>query len=427
MSLNKFAVIKKRYDKDQWAVFSEKGDKKLSKWYSSKNKAKERLKEIEYFKSQDQENDMLDAIDLVDQTTNKDVLTMKPSDYQFKYSSIKKESFGLPIAGQNEGLDNPNFDEEELYFKFFSGKDVDQNNPEGVSQMNSSKKIEELIKKFKDDPELESEAQVLKDLLKKTSNFGTLNMSWLDYLRGFPVVSEMTSGRGMDITESYYNSFSSSGEASTALIEEYNSVIKQDEDRALAAFIYLLHRGNTCSTRVKHFGQDIGSLLDIINSIFSFGDYIIGGLLVGAGGLLGHSAFKDSGISLKRISKGLGSAALIGSGAVKIADTFSYRDLIPLLCRDANSFSFVDGKLVYGKPEVEIAEEPYEEVYEESYVEPKEEFNLMDTMIARQPSSNNYNTQETEYKQDNTYKTPRQKRREHRRNRFRKGFGRRRR
>lgn len=42
--------IQKHPSKEQWAVFSEKTGKRLSGWYSSKEAAQSRLREIEAFK-----------------------------------------------------------------------------------------------------------------------------------------------------------------------------------------------------------------------------------------------------------------------------------------------------------------------------------------------------------------------------------------
>lgn len=42
-------MIRKKRGKQRWAVYSEDG-KKLSKWYRSKKKARQRLHEIEFFK-----------------------------------------------------------------------------------------------------------------------------------------------------------------------------------------------------------------------------------------------------------------------------------------------------------------------------------------------------------------------------------------
>ena len=171
--------------------------------------------------------------------------------------------------------------------------------------------------------------------------------------------------------------------------------------------MYLLHNGESCSTRVSYYGKDIDSIRNIALSIFSKSDYVIGGLLIVGAGFLAKSAF--TGFNLKNISKLLASVFIARAGEIKIADTFSYRDLIELLCKDPNGFTIVNGKMVYGNPNSSI-EKNYSEEYDSSEKE-YSDVNLYETLGGRSnidysnnKYDNNYNKKEEE-KYNSEYKT----------------------
>lgn len=119
----KISKVRKRPGKNQWAVYSGKG-KKLSQWYPSRAKAIKRLRQIEYFKhnSDDQVNYILDFID---HGNYDDVLSTKPADGNFSVvSSLKKDAFGYVMnSGNNsvQGEQTPKLDDVTL--RFFSGED----------------------------------------------------------------------------------------------------------------------------------------------------------------------------------------------------------------------------------------------------------------------------------------------------------------
>ena len=89
--MNKSSKIRKRKGKDQWKVYSEKG-KPMSKWLDSKKKAKERLKQIEFFKHKSNSDD-LSIIDLVDQS-NYDMPTLNRKKYRC-HSPLQKSNVCL--------------------------------------------------------------------------------------------------------------------------------------------------------------------------------------------------------------------------------------------------------------------------------------------------------------------------------------------
>ena len=97
------------------------------------------------------------------------------------------------LPGQNEGLENPIFENEEEYYKFFSGIDNDEMNENGVSNMNKldnlKKDLNKLLKNLKEE-ELEKEASLVKNILIKHAGFNSLEYEWLDWFRGFPIVEE---------------------------------------------------------------------------------------------------------------------------------------------------------------------------------------------------------------------------------------------
>lgn len=116
----KSAKIRKRQDKDQWKVYSEEG-KPLSKWYDSKKKAKERLRQIEYFKHNSADD--LSILDLVDQS-NYDMPTLnrKNTDvFPHTKNSMYLYPGGPEVLG---GKQTPYIDQDdsEDYYKFFEGE-----------------------------------------------------------------------------------------------------------------------------------------------------------------------------------------------------------------------------------------------------------------------------------------------------------------
>jgi hypothetical protein len=116
----KWAKIRKRKNKDQWKVYSEEG-KPLSKWYDSEKKAKERLKQIEYFKHNSADD--LSIIDLVDQS-NYDMPTLnrKNTDvFPHTKNSMYLYPGGPEVLG---GKQTPYIDQDdsEDYFRFFEGE-----------------------------------------------------------------------------------------------------------------------------------------------------------------------------------------------------------------------------------------------------------------------------------------------------------------
>jgi len=116
----KLAKIRKRQDKDKWKVYSEEG-KPLSKWYDSKKKAKERLRQIEYFKHNSADD--LSILDLIDQS-NYDMPTLnrKNTDvFPHTKNSMYLYPGGPEVLG---GKQTPYIDQDdsEDYYKFFEGE-----------------------------------------------------------------------------------------------------------------------------------------------------------------------------------------------------------------------------------------------------------------------------------------------------------------
>ena len=133
--MKKYSKVRKRPEKKQWAVYSSKG-KKLSRWYPSRKKAIERLRQIEYFKN-NADDGLLGISDIVDQNTYTDTLHVKSND-----GILNKAAFGLTPAFKDT---SPVFyDEEDLSTRFFSGS----SDPDNESH-NSSPNINNKIKNKK--------------------------------------------------------------------------------------------------------------------------------------------------------------------------------------------------------------------------------------------------------------------------------------
>lgn len=382
--MKKYSKVRKRPEKKQWAVYSSKG-KKLSRWYSSRKKAVERLRQIEYFKN-NADDGLLGISDIVDHNTYTDTLHVKSND-----GILNKAAFGLTPAFKDT---SPVFyDEEDLSTRFFSGS----SDPDNESH-NSSPNINNKIKNKKEDKDLEElmdflidegevkEAYNLKEKLRKISfdleewtpdlhkyipdidketllqdpyaeipllgrvgNPLSLNQDAL--LAGVGFVD-----RGMKNAEKHFKSFSSNSEAMNVLYQESKAYVDTNEEKTFAAFLYLMKNGKSCKSMVKlsDDGESVYTrytISDLIKESFAsfWSDFLIPGLIVMGKVPLVFSLFPKT--FLGRVG-GAGAAALstaFGPGG-HILQNISLYKLSQMICNqeiDIKKLNFKEGNLTY--------------------------------------------------------------------------------
>jgi len=382
--IGKFSKVRKRKGKDQWAVYSKKG-KKLSRWYDSKKRAESRLGQIEYFKNnaEDQESNLLDFID---HETYNDVLSTKPTDVSNSRFSHRKAFGHIMNSGHNsvQGDQTPYFDEEVSY-RFFSGHD-DADMPNKSPSVNS-KHIDKDLSELEDYLFEEDEIVEARNLLRiikmaydpsqpqSYTNFdiaGLIPDMDVDVLTSEPAAKVPFLGNvgdprsvntdfliakipfiadaGMAVAERWYKRMNYI-KAMETLKQESMGILEgnfdSDEEKSFAAFLYLMHKGYNCKTRVDAYGRKHGSIMKHVNQIFNdqYDDWVIPGLLgLGVGLNVGMTGGDWKQIPAKLLGGGL--AAAYGFGG-HIMYNLAITKLIPMICNDPMSFKFKDGILIY--------------------------------------------------------------------------------
>ena len=408
----KFSKVRKRKNKNQWAVYSSKG-KKLSRWYPSRKKAVERLRQIEYFKnnSDDQSSDI---IDYVNHENYKDTLSVKPIDVSnSKYAELKKEAFGHVMnTGYNsvQGEQTPKFDD--VTYRFFGGED-DIGNEESLPSVNKkinddreldslnllkdklieegeiseANRINEIIKISFDPSQLSQlgidptqlTSSEIAEIYRRIDLAGSVPDDWMggiDTMTAKPVTTVPLLGnvgdprsinvdmlslkipyvynKGMAVAHNYYKKMTRV-EAMEAIFEESRARIDSNEERAFAAIVYLLHQGYPCNARIVAYGFPHETISEMAKKIFNdpLSDFVIPGLLAIGIGTGVQSGFRGvSKIPAFIAGTGIGAYGFGGH----IMQNLTISKIMPMLCEDPNSFFFKDGLFLYEKVEEEAAD-----------------------------------------------------------------------
>jgi len=382
--MKKYSKVRKRPDKKQWAVYSSKG-KKLSRWYPSKKKATERLRQIEYFKN-NADDGLLGISDIVDHNTYSDTLHVKSND-----GIINKSAFGLTPAFKDTVSQGIVYDEE-LATRFFSGS----SDPDGelhnsspninnkIDNKKEDKDLQELMEFLLEDGEIKEAIYLNKKIIKVSFDIEDWTPDIHEYIPDIdketllkeptemPVLGRvgnplsvnqdtLLSGigfvdRGMKDAEKHFDSISSNEEAMNILYQESNSYLDTNEEKTFAAFLYLMKNGKTCSSMVKlsEDGESVYTrytINDLIKQSFAsfWSDFFIPGLIVLGKIPLIFNMFPNT---LLGRAGAVGVSALgtaFGPGGHVVQNISLYK-LSEMICKkeiDITKINFKEGNLTY--------------------------------------------------------------------------------
>ena len=285
-------------------------------------------------------------------------------------SGMNSHTDSTLIPGFNEspgGIQNPNEDEDDSVGWFGAedelGQDTDTPNVNPDKNMKYEEKIKEAAK-ILNNYGFKKEANSLLDLILDTidpiesmddekydlpflgevSNPFNINQSNIFSQENIlkQIYSKYKNERIYRASE-YYNSFSDKNSALNAIVEESKANM-QNHERAFGAFLYLVHNGVTCNSKIN-FGTEKKTVQEFMDEIFSISDIILSaGLIIGGGKISGGllSVFKSENLLdfAKRLLMGSIGKTLILSGIFWGARNFSYGKLIPEICKDPKSFQF---------------------------------------------------------------------------------------